>query len=120
MLRRSIFSNLAIHLKKNQDRGYEDLSIFEIGPTFFGKNPGEQQIVVGALKSGKVSRKSWIEKERNLDVFDIKKDVVQTLYELGLKKSDISILDISPSPRHVPSIIAIWLLRPLDSAVKIS
>ena len=34
VLRRSIFSNLAIHLKKNQDRGYEDLSIFEIGPTF--------------------------------------------------------------------------------------
>ena len=52
VLRRSIFSNLAIHLKKNQDRGYEDVSLFEIGPVFFGKNPGEQQIVVGALKSG--------------------------------------------------------------------
>ena len=37
VLRRSIYSNLAIHLKKNQDRGYEDLSLFEIGPTFFGK-----------------------------------------------------------------------------------
>ncbi len=35
VLRRSIFSNLAIHLKKNQYRGYEDISIFEIGPTFF-------------------------------------------------------------------------------------
>ena len=52
VLRRSIFSNLSIHLK-NQDRGYEDLSLFEIGPTFFGKNPGEQQVVVGAIKSGK-------------------------------------------------------------------
>ena len=58
VLRRSIFSNLAIHLKKNQDRGYEDISLFEIGPTFFGKNPGEQQIVVGALKSGKINRKA--------------------------------------------------------------
>jgi phenylalanyl-tRNA synthetase beta chain len=34
------------------------LSLFEIGPTFFGKNPGEQQIVVGGLKSGKINRKS--------------------------------------------------------------
>ena len=68
VLRRSIFSNLSVHLKKNQDRGYEDLSLFEIGPTFFGKNPGEQQIVVGALKYGKISRKSWIDKERNVDV----------------------------------------------------
>ena len=65
VLRRSIFSNLAIHLKNNQDRGHEDISLFEIGPVFFGKNPGEQQIVVGGLRSGKVSRKSWIEKERS-------------------------------------------------------
>ena len=56
VLRRSIFSNLAIYLKKNQDRGYEDLSFFEIGPTFFGKNPGEQQVVAGGLKSGKINR----------------------------------------------------------------
>ena len=38
VLRRSIFSNLAIHLKKNQDRGYEDLSLFEIGPHFLEKS----------------------------------------------------------------------------------
>ncbi len=93
VLRRSIFSNLAIHLKKNQDRGYEDLSIFEIGPTFLGKNPGEQQIVVGALKSGKVSRKSWIEKERNLDVFDIKSDVFKTLIELGVDEQSLFVSD---------------------------
>ena len=93
VLRRSIYSNLAIHLKKNQDRGYEDLSLFEIGPTFFGKNPGEQQIVVGALKSGKVNRKSWIEKERNVDVFDIKSDVIKTLIELGVSEENLVVSD---------------------------
>ena len=93
VLRRSIFSNLAIYLKKNQDRGYEDVSLFEIGPVFFGKNPGEQQIIVGALKSGKVGRKSWIEKERNIDVFDIKSDVVKTLIELGVSELDLFISD---------------------------
>ena len=93
VLRRSIYSNLAIHLKKNQDRGYEDLSLFEIGPTFFGKNPGEQQIVVGALKSGKVNRKSWIEKERNVDVFDIKSDVIKTLIELGVSEQNLVVSD---------------------------
>ena len=93
VLRRSVFSNLAIYLKKNQDRGYDDLSLFEIGPTFFGKNPGEQQIVIGALKSGKVGRKSWIEKERNIDVFDIKSDAVKTLIELGLHEQNLFIND---------------------------
>ena len=93
VLRRSIFSNLAIHLKRNQDRGYEDISLFEIGPTFFGKNPGEQQIVVGALKSGKINRKTWIEKERNIDVFDIKSDVVKTLIELGVSEDNLFVSD---------------------------
>jgi phenylalanyl-tRNA synthetase beta chain len=93
VLRRSIFSNLAIHLKKNQDRGYEDLSIFEIGPTFFGKNPGEQQVVVGGLKSGKVNKKSWLDKERNIDVFDIKSDGIKTLLELGIEQKDLFVSD---------------------------
>ena len=93
VLRRSIYSNLAIHLKKNQDRGYEDLSLFEIGPVFFGKNPGEQQTVIGGLKSGKIGRKSWIEKERNIDVFDIKSDVVKTLIELGVAEQNIFVND---------------------------
>jgi phenylalanyl-tRNA synthetase beta chain len=93
VLRRSIFSNLAIHLKKNQDRGYDDLSIFEVGPTFFGKNPGEQQIIVGGLKSGKMNKKSWLDKERNIDVFDIKSDVIKTLLELGIEQKDLFVSD---------------------------
>ena len=100
VLRRSIFSNLAIHLKKNQDRGYEDLSLFEIGPVFFGKNPGEQQIVVGGLKSGKIGRKSWIEKERNIDVYDIKSDLVKTLIELGILENDLFINDYTKNCYH--------------------
>jgi len=97
VLRRSIFSNLAIYMKKNQDRGHKDLSLFEIGPTFFGKNPGEQQTVVGALKSGIVGRKSWLEKSRDLDVFDIKSDAIRTLIELGLDENDLC---ISSTTKH--------------------
>ncbi len=100
VLRRSIFSNLAIHLKKNQDRGYVDLSLFEVGPTFFGKNPGEQQIVVGALKSGKISRKSWIEKERVVDVFDIKSDALNTLIELGVPEQNLFVSDNTKQCYH--------------------
>jgi len=100
VLRRSIFSNLAIYLKKNQDRGYEDLSLFEIGPTFFGKNPGEQQVVVGGLKSGKINRKSWLDKERDVDVFDIKSDVIKTLIELGIEERNLFVSDNTKSSYH--------------------
>ena len=100
VLRRSIFSNLIIHLKKNQDRGYEDLSLFEVGPVFFGKNPGEQQIVVGGLRSGLVSRKNWLEKSRNVDIFDIKRDVIRTLIDLGLEESDLLVSNNTKSCYH--------------------
>jgi len=100
VLRRSIFSNLAINLKKNQDRGYEDLSLFEIGPTFFGKNPGEQQVVLGGLKSGKINRKSWLDKEREVDVFDIKGDAIKTLVELGIEEKNLFVGDNTKHSYH--------------------
>ena len=95
-----ISHNLIIHLKKNQDRGHEDLSFFEVGPVFFGKNPGEQQIVVGGLKSGLVGRKSWLEKSRNVDVFDIKSDVIRTLIDLGLDENDLFISNNTKNCYH--------------------
>ena len=65
--------------------------LFEIGPVFSGKKPGEQSTMVCAIKTGKYSRKNWIEKERNFDVFDIKNDALRTLAEIGIDISQIVI-----------------------------
>ena len=83
VLRNSIFSNLIMYMSKNLDRGFKDISIFEIGPIFNGSNPGEQSTVACGLSAGKINRLSWIDNERNVDVFDVKRDVVQTLNEAG-------------------------------------
>ena len=95
VLRNSIFPNLIFYLKKNLDRGFKDISIFEIGPIFKGNKPGEQLTVIGALKSGKISRLNWNEKDRLVDVFDVKKDVIQTLNEAGYDRNDFFISDKS-------------------------
>ena len=100
VLRNSIFSNLIMYLNKNLDRGIKDLSLFEIGPIFHGSNPGDQETIIGGLRSGKVSRLSWVEKERNVDVFDIKKDVIQTLVEAGYSKLKIFVDDQTPNYYH--------------------
>jgi phenylalanyl-tRNA synthetase beta chain len=76
------------------------LSLFEIGPTFFGKNPGEQQIVVGGLKSGKINRKSWLDKEREVDIFDIKSDAIKTLVELGIEEKNLFVSDNTKYSYH--------------------
>ncbi len=100
VLRNSILPNLMFYLKKNLDRGFKDISLFEIGPIFKGNQPGQQLTVIGAIKSGKISRMSWNQKERLVDVFDAKKDAIQTLNEAGYDKNDFFIRDKSPSYYH--------------------
>jgi phenylalanyl-tRNA synthetase beta chain len=100
VLRNSIFSNLIMHMNKNLDRGFKDVSIFEIGPIFNGLQPGEQSTVACGLSAGKKSRLSWIEKDRNIDVFDIKRDVIQTLVEAGYSSDKFFIDGEAPNYYH--------------------
>ena len=100
VLRNSIFSNLIMYMKKNLDRGFKDVSIFEIGPIFNGTQPGEQSTVVCGLSAGKKSRLSWIENDRNIDIFDIKRDVVQTLVEAGYNSDKFFIDSEIPEYYH--------------------
>ena len=100
VLRNSIFSNLIIYLNKNLDRGFKDISLFEIGPIFFGPQPGEQQTVISGLRSGKVSRLNWLEKDRLVDIFDAKRDVIQSLVEIGFSQNKLCIDDKTPSYYH--------------------
>ena len=100
VLRNSILTNLIIHLNKNLNRDFKDLLLFEIGPVFHGSNPGEQETVIGGLRSGKIDRLSWIEKERNVDIFDVKKDVFQTLVEAGYDRSKFFVDNKAPNYYH--------------------
>ena len=62
VLRNSIFSNLIMFLSKNLDRGFKDLSIFEIGPVFTGSNPVSKILLFVACRLAK-----------NLDYHGLKK-----------------------------------------------
>ena len=100
VLRNSIFSNLIIYIGKNLDRGFKDISLFEIGPVFLGSQPGEQETVVGGLRAGKVSRLNWLEKDRFVDVFDVKQDVIRSLVEAGFNQNKLYTDDKTPSYYH--------------------
>ena len=114
VLRNSIFSNLIVYLKNNLDRGFKDISLFEIGPIFSGYKPGDQQIVIAALRSGKVSRLNWLEKERTVDLFDVKRDVIQSLSEAGFDQSKLFIDDKTPDYFHPGKSGAIYLNKNED------
>ena len=114
VLRNSIFSNLIFYMRKNLNRDIKDLSLFEIGPVFTGSAPGEQETVIGGLRSGKISRLSWIEDDRNVDIYDVKKDIIQTLIEAGYDKSKIYIDDVAPNYYHPGKSGRIYLNKEKD------
>jgi len=117
VLRSSIFSNLIINLNKNLGRGFKDLSLFEIGPTFLGSEPGQQQTVASGLRTGKLSRQSWVEQERSMDVFDVKRDVIQSLVEAGYNKDQFFIDDETPNYYHPGKSGRIFLNRGKEKIV---
>ena len=117
VLRSSIFSNLIIYLKKNLDRGFKDISLFEIGPIFNGNKPGQQKTVLAGLRSGKVSRHNWIENERLVDVFDAKRDVIQSLIETGFNQNKLYIDDKAPSYYHPGKSGSIYLNKSENNPV---
>ena len=89
VLRNSLYPNLIYFLKKNIDRGFESHSLFEIGPLFIGNKPGQQKTIICGIR-----------KDKSLDIYGIKKDVVQTLVELGINKNETSIDISTPSYYH--------------------
>ena len=117
VLRNSIFSNLIMYINKNLDRGFKDLSIFEIGPIFTGYNPGQQNTVICGLSAGKKYRSSWIDKERNVDVFDVKRDVVQTLVETGYNSEKFLIDSETPNYYHPGKSGRVFLNKGKDKVV---
>ena len=99
VLRNSLYPNLIYYMEKNINRGFTDQSLFEIGPVFTGKNPGDQITVVCGIKK-QLSNEESHKRINNLDVFEIKKDLIQTLVELGINKNEILIDDKTPSYYH--------------------
>lgn len=78
-MRPSVLINLLQGLKSNIARGYQDVCLFECGPEFFGRKPGEQKLVAGGIRSGCTGKKHWLKEERVFDVFDVKADALAAI-----------------------------------------
>tara|TARA_B100001540_G_scaffold171866_1_gene151739 strand:- start:824 stop:3202 length:2379 start_codon:yes stop_codon:yes gene_type:complete len=99
VLRSSLFPNLIYYLEKNLNRGFGDQSLFEIGPVFTGRKPGDQITVICGVKKQQIDEYSNI-KKTSMDVFKIKSDLVKTLLELGVNKDETTIVSKTPDYYH--------------------
>ena len=90
-LRSTLLTNLLLAVKKNYNRGYLNQNFFEIGPIFYGDQPGQQYESVFGIRCGQISNKSWIEKTRETDIFDVKSDLMSLLGFMNFSENSIHI-----------------------------
>ena len=94
VMRPSVLPNLISAVGRNSNMGSTDLAIFEVGPQYADATPDGQQMVAGAIRSGKTSARDWTKSSRPVDLFDIKADALFVLKSLG---APINNLQVDPS-----------------------
>ena len=82
-LRPDLLPGLLRAAARNQARGFADLALFEVGPTFQGGEPGEQTLLVTGLLVGASAPRDPFATRRPVDIYDAKADAEAVLAALG-------------------------------------
>ncbi len=77
--RNTLLENLLVAVSNNEKRGYPDVNVFEVGTVFDGDMPGAQHTSLCIVRSGVTSPKHWQKRNRNVDIYDVKADLVSLL-----------------------------------------
>lgn len=77
--RNNLLENLLIAVSNNEKHGFSDLNLFELGAVFYGDTPGLQHTALCIVRTGNTSPKHWQKRNRPVDVFDVKADIVSLL-----------------------------------------
>ncbi len=80
-MRPSILPNLIEAAARNARQGFADAALFEVGPTFKGDQPGDQQTIVAALVAPHAPR-NWSGAAGD-PLFALKADLLALLDEMG-------------------------------------
>nr|WP_298688320.1 phenylalanine--tRNA ligase subunit beta [uncultured Dongia sp.] len=110
VMRPSILGNLLMAASRNAARGFSDLGLFEIGPTYLGEAAKDQVLAATGIRVGTTPR-HWQVKARPLDAFDAKADAVALLSAFGVPVENLQIEALAPAHYH-PGQSAVLRLGP--------
>lgn len=91
--RNTLLGNILNAAAANEKRGYGDVNIFELGTVFDGDAPGDQHTQLVILRMGVTSPRHWMRRNRDMDVFDVKSDVMALMRGANVR------VDASNPPR---------------------
>lgn len=98
-MRPSLLPGLLAAARRNENRGFADLQVFEVGQIFRDVTPAGQHTYATALRAGTTGR-SWRERARPVDVFDIKADLAALLDAMGHDIDKLQLSSDAPDWAH--------------------
>jgi phenylalanyl-tRNA synthetase beta chain len=90
-MRPSLLPSLIAATRRNVDRGFADVALFEVAPGYADRKPEGQSIFAGALRRGLAQVAGWSAKARAVDAFDAKADALALLAALGVSDAAVQI-----------------------------
>jgi phenylalanyl-tRNA synthetase beta chain len=82
-MRPSLLPALAEAARRNADRGFADVALFEVGPLYRDDTPEGQVQTAAGLRRGNTGPKHWREAPRPADLFVVKADALAALAAAG-------------------------------------
>ena len=99
-LRTSLICNLLSTIQKNINKNINNFAVFELGPIFHRTDSFKQEEFVCGIRTGSLFEKNWLEKQRDVDVFDVKADLYSLLNTLDISFDSLRISKDSKSYFH--------------------
>src|SRR5438874_6730538 len=99
-MRPSVLPGLVEAARRNADRGFPDVALFELGPAYRDDTPDGQVTAAGGLRAGHLAPRHWREPGREPDLYDAKADALAALAAMGAPVANIQTTADPPAWFH--------------------
>ena len=99
-MRPSILGNLLLAAGRNAARGFADLAIFEVGPSYADETPKGQILAATGIRVSQAAPRHWNQKQRGVDAFDAKADALAVLAAFGAPVENLQVVSDAPGYYH--------------------
>ncbi|HEY4472868.1 MAG TPA: phenylalanine--tRNA ligase subunit beta, partial [Stellaceae bacterium] len=100
-MRPSALPGLVEAARRNADRGFPDVALFELGPAYRDDTPDGQMDVAAGLHAGRVGPRDWRQPPREPDLYLAKADALAALAAMGAPPDNIQ-TSADPPPWYHP------------------
>src|SRR5690606_23632469 len=103
-MRPSLLPGLIAGARRNANRGFDDVALFEVGQIFLSDQPDGQHTYASGLRTGTAGQngagRHWTGKAQPVSVWDAKADLSAVLDALGIDIEKVQVLPEAASWSH--------------------